>query len=190
MVIQEWRKRFEEEEATQHRWDRDIPAADFPSPELGLEQYELHIGLKKAESSILTQARTGKIGLRAFLFGINVPTATTPICPYGIREESLERRQSATLLQNTYNWTKAGSAYHNNTGRREMSARHSPTRNTHTALYDGYYGSGDYRSIGLRWKSKGIIMSAAGTVGANRPAIRGRRSAERRGRDGEDWASS
>ena len=88
MVIREWRKRFEEE-ATQHRWDRDAPAADFPSPELGLEQYELHIGLKKAESSMLTQACTGKIGLRAFLFGVNVPMATTPMCLCGIGEETV-----------------------------------------------------------------------------------------------------
>ena len=88
MVIQEWRKRFEEE-AAHHRWDRDLPAADFPSPELGLDQYELHIGLKKAESSMLTQARTGKIGLRAFLFGVNVPTATTPMCPCGVGEETV-----------------------------------------------------------------------------------------------------
>ena len=89
MVIQEWRRRFEEEGATQHRWDRDTPAADFPSPELGLEQYELYIGLKKAESSMLTQARTGKIGLRAFLFGVNVPTATTPMCTCGVGEETV-----------------------------------------------------------------------------------------------------
>ena len=87
-VIRDWRRRFEEE-AIQYRWDRDAPAADFPSPELGLEQYKLHIGLKKAESSMLTQACTGKIGLRAFLFGVNVPTATTPMCPCGIGEETV-----------------------------------------------------------------------------------------------------
>ena len=88
MVIQEWRKRFEEE-AAHYQWDRDMPAADFPSPELGLDQYKLHIGLKKAESSMLTQAYTGKIGLQAFLFGVNIPTATIPMCPCGIREETV-----------------------------------------------------------------------------------------------------
>ena len=36
---------------------------------------------------MLTQAHTGKIGLQAFLFGVNVPTATTPICLCGIGEE-------------------------------------------------------------------------------------------------------
>ena len=66
-----------------------MPAADFPSLKLGLEQYKLHIGLKKAESSMLTQAYTGKIGLRAFLFGVNVPMAITPICPCGIGEETV-----------------------------------------------------------------------------------------------------
>ena len=66
-----------------------MPAADFPSPKLGLDQYKLYIGLKKAESSMLTQAYTRKIGLQAFLFRVNILTATTPICLCSIREETV-----------------------------------------------------------------------------------------------------
>jgi hypothetical protein len=41
----------------------------------------IYEGLTKAQSSILCQARTGKIGLRAFLFSRRVPDVDTPICP-------------------------------------------------------------------------------------------------------------
>ena len=64
-----------------------MQAADFP--DLGPDQYMLHFGLRKAESSMLTQARTGKIGLRAFLFERNVPTVRTPVCPCGLGEETV-----------------------------------------------------------------------------------------------------
>ena len=37
----------------------------------------------KAYGSVICQARTGKIGLREFLFRCRVPTVTTPICPCG-----------------------------------------------------------------------------------------------------------
>ena len=48
-----------------------------------------HKGLTQAESSLLTQARTGKIGLRAFLFKRKVPTVITPLCECGGEEETV-----------------------------------------------------------------------------------------------------
>ena len=44
---------------------------------------DLYKGLTKAQSFVLVQARTGKIGLRAFLFKRHVPIVITPICPCG-----------------------------------------------------------------------------------------------------------
>ena len=70
-----------------------------------------------------------------------------------------------------------------------MSARHSLIQSTPTALYDGYYKLGDYRSTGLRWKLKEITMSIAGIVVADRPETWGRYSGKRRGRGGRGWAS-
>lgn len=49
----------------------------------------LRSGMTKAESSILMQARTEKIGLRAFLFTRKVPEITTPYCECGGGRERL-----------------------------------------------------------------------------------------------------
>ena len=46
-----------------------------------------HKGLKKHESSLLTQIRTGKVGLRAFLFKRHVPDVNT-LCRCGQGEET------------------------------------------------------------------------------------------------------
>ena len=50
----------------------------------------LHEKLTKAESSVLIQAHTGKIGLRAFLFQRRVPSVLTPICQCGIGPQTAE----------------------------------------------------------------------------------------------------
>ena len=47
-----------------------------------------HQGLRKHESSLLTQVRTGKVGLRAFLFERKVPSIATPLCRYGEAQET------------------------------------------------------------------------------------------------------
>ncbi len=47
-----------------------------------------HQGLAKHESSIVTQMRTGKIGLRAFLFSRQVPDVATPQCQCGQGRET------------------------------------------------------------------------------------------------------
>ena len=57
----------------------------------------LYHGLKKAHSSILCQARTGKIGLKAFLFQRGVPGVTTPICPCGEGPQTPEHLFSECL---------------------------------------------------------------------------------------------
>ena len=49
-----------------------------------------HEGLTKAKSSLLTQARTGDIGLRDFLFKVKVPGVATPYCECGEGRETVE----------------------------------------------------------------------------------------------------
>ena len=50
----------------------------------------LHQNLRKAESLMLIQARTGKTGLAAFLFRMNVPGVLSPICQYGTSKEIIK----------------------------------------------------------------------------------------------------
>ena len=52
------------------------------------EPPKIHKELKKAESSILTQIRTGRIGLAAFLNKARVPNFPSPICQCGQAEET------------------------------------------------------------------------------------------------------
>ena len=49
---------------------------------------QLRAGLSKAQSSILTQVRTGKIGLAAFLCKRQVPNYPTPACSCGAQWET------------------------------------------------------------------------------------------------------
>lgn len=59
-------------------------------PEVALKKYiQRHAELRKAESSALVQARTGKIGLRAFLFQRKVPGVPTPLCDCGGAPETV-----------------------------------------------------------------------------------------------------
>ncbi|EAQ83381.1 hypothetical protein CHGG_09785 [Chaetomium globosum CBS 148.51] len=46
--------------------------------------------LSKARSTLLVQARTGKIGLRGFLFTRRVPELVTPVCRCGMARETFE----------------------------------------------------------------------------------------------------
>src|SRR5436190_14701676 len=47
-----------------------------------------HLGMWKHESSALTQLRTGKVGVKAFLFQRQVPEMATPHCQCGSGEET------------------------------------------------------------------------------------------------------
>jgi hypothetical protein len=49
---------------------------------------KLHSGLRKAESSVLVQARTGSIGLAKFLYKRKVPGVLSAQCRCGAGEET------------------------------------------------------------------------------------------------------
>ena len=49
---------------------------------------KLHAQLQKAESAMITQIRTGRIGLAAFLNKMRVPDYPSPICPCGRARET------------------------------------------------------------------------------------------------------
>ena len=49
-----------------------------------------HNNLIRAESSLLTQARIGAIGLKDFLFRARVPGIITPYCACGSGRETVE----------------------------------------------------------------------------------------------------
>ena len=70
----------------------EIFSADKPWTETK-KKLEKHFGkhesLTKAQSSLLVQARTGKIGLKRFLFQRKVPEIPTPLCRCGQAEKTV-----------------------------------------------------------------------------------------------------
>ena len=79
--------RFESTQKGQSLADRQglaVLASGTPGKAL-----KAHNDLTKAESSLLVQARTGKIGLRQFLFQRRVPGVATPLCECGGAEETV-----------------------------------------------------------------------------------------------------
>ena len=72
------------------RWERTRGALIRGRQGLGKEPADWpefsHEGLDRAASSMVTQLRTGKIGLRAFLFQRGVPDIPSPYCQCGERE--------------------------------------------------------------------------------------------------------
>jgi hypothetical protein len=80
----------------QRRWqqhageppDRRRVPAPATRPIFSYDALKKHKGLRKHESSLLTQIRTGKVGLRAFLFERKVPDIATPRCPCGDAPET------------------------------------------------------------------------------------------------------
>lgn len=55
----------------------------YPPPPRGEETWGFNQGLTKACCSVLTQLRTGKTGLAAFLHRRKVPGVNSPLCPCG-----------------------------------------------------------------------------------------------------------
>jgi hypothetical protein len=86
-IAKEWKERWQREvdkSRARHRGRAGEPADEPPTN----ERLKLHDGLHKAESSLLVQMRTGKIGLRAFLFERRVPDVMTPVCVCGDGRET------------------------------------------------------------------------------------------------------
>jgi hypothetical protein len=107
---QAWRLRWQEEHdrAKNQRPRRSEQAADDPL--FTKDTLRKHKGLYKAESSVLIQARTGKIGLRDFLFKQHVPEVASPLCSCSrteretiehlvLRCENVSRQQRAWLQE-------------------------------------------------------------------------------------------
>ena len=74
-VLQEWRAKWHSG-LRRRRWFPSIAATERPSA----CRLKLHERLKKAESSALVQARTGRIGLAHFLNKAQVPGFESPAC--------------------------------------------------------------------------------------------------------------
>src|SRR5436190_13930238 len=79
----DWQERWQGglDEAMARQPGHDMELAD--QPEFMREALTRHAGLRKHESSVLTQMRTGKIGLRAFLYARRVPEVESPLCQCG-----------------------------------------------------------------------------------------------------------
>jgi hypothetical protein len=85
LVLRDWEKRWHAGNGKLGRIVR--PGTDPGGCRAGPENtpptkqmLKLHEGLRKAESALLTQARTGRIGLAKFLYRRSVPGFTTATC--------------------------------------------------------------------------------------------------------------
>src|SRR5271170_3645028 len=65
------------------RWTHGTQGA-HKRPLAGTIRSNPHAGLQKAESAILTQLRTGKIGFNRFLYDRGVPSTLSPRCTCGL----------------------------------------------------------------------------------------------------------
>src|SRR5579862_3156138 len=73
---------------TTRNWPmRQVHSPKDPPPSRQI--LKLHVGLRKAESSILAQARTGRVGLAKFLYRQKVPRMQTAQCRCEAGEETV-----------------------------------------------------------------------------------------------------
>lgn len=85
-MIRDWKARWgTAEEARRQRGRHSLPAN---TPDFSSQALKKHEGLRKHESSLLTQIRTETIGLNAFLFGCKVPDVMSPLCRCGRASET------------------------------------------------------------------------------------------------------
>jgi hypothetical protein len=86
-----WQARWEQQRASQQgvnsrrMADEDPPILLFTNKAL-----HRHEGLTKAQSTLLSQARIGDIGLKDYLFKVKVPEVRTPYCGCGEGREIVE----------------------------------------------------------------------------------------------------
>lgn len=83
-----WQARWESQRTSrpiERLADGDPPALLFTKKAL-----ERHEGLTKAQSTLLSQACIGDIGLRDYLFKVKVPEVRTPYCGCGEGRETVE----------------------------------------------------------------------------------------------------
>src|SRR6266516_1669699 len=95
VVIQEWKNRFLTSQKGRSLADiqgRALLEAKEPKEvQKALRKHlRRHKKLRKEESSLLIQARTGRIGLRKFLFLRRVPSIATPYYECGEEEETVQ----------------------------------------------------------------------------------------------------
>ena len=87
----EWERRWRRpwHDTGPHRFLGDIQAADCEVRFSGTNSLKRHSELPKYVSSAMTQLRTGRVGLRAFLFLRRVPSVMTPIYHCGQGPETV-----------------------------------------------------------------------------------------------------
>lgn len=84
-----WLRDQWEREWDRYRTETPTKSATAHKESLG-NRLQLHQGLQKAESSILTQLRTGHIGLNAYLHRRKVPGIESPACGCGWRYQDVK----------------------------------------------------------------------------------------------------
>ena len=82
-----WKRRWQQRVAGEPP-DRRRALPPAARPVFSYDALKKHKDLLKHESSLLTQIRTGKVGLRAFLFERKVPDVVTPRCLCGEAPET------------------------------------------------------------------------------------------------------
>ena len=88
-VEQEWQRRWTSAvTGAPPRYLGDTQAADFNPVFTGRQFLLKHKEHPKFVSSMITQLRTGRVGLRAFLFQRRVPSVMTPLCSCGVEPET------------------------------------------------------------------------------------------------------
>jgi hypothetical protein len=85
-VLSEWRKRWHQERARKASWPESVAALR----QLDKSSLKLYSQLKKAESSALFQARTGRIGLWRFLASARVLGIKSADCLCSKGQETAE----------------------------------------------------------------------------------------------------
>jgi hypothetical protein len=101
-VLTEWKRQWHQEQARGASWPESVAAHGEPSR----ASLKLYSKLKKAESSALFQARTGRIGLRRFLASARVPGIESGDCLCGEGKETAEHMLLHCTNRPATNWSR------------------------------------------------------------------------------------